>query len=183
MIHNQYPVARVGGIVITEHGTDLSVYDLDRHDIHILNEQMTRLFRWSDGQTSVCEMAQRLAVLSGTQAPEEEVVNALDRLASAHLVTGWTTRPKVSRLARRRLGGLAIGATIASISAPVAADSTSGDASACTNQAVDNSSECYGCCNAHNIPGTGHSTLFANELACYNPIRAANPEEMNVTRC
>lgn len=113
--------ARVDGLIVTDVGEDLVVYDDDRQAIHTLNPLAATIWRRCDGTTSEEQMAAALGVSADT------IAAAITLLHNALLITGTagdrTPSPRPHAVSRRRVmrqagvAGIALPA-IVSITAP-----------------------------------------------------------------
>jgi hypothetical protein len=107
------PRARRIGLIVQELDEEVLVYDTDRATAHCLNRTAGLVWRWSDGETGVAELARRLRRTLGLGREDPTlVVEALRCLRSAHLLEEpgglpdrGTRRPR--RDALRRLARLA----------------------------------------------------------------------------
>ncbi len=97
------PSKRTEGLVVTELGGEMLVYDLERHRAHCLNQTAAIVFKHCDGTKSVDELAALLGRELGAPDPECAWL-ALDLLGRAHLLQERVTRSSESgRLSRREL--------------------------------------------------------------------------------
>jgi hypothetical protein len=80
------PQARESGLLVRDLGGECVVYDLDRHEAHCLNPSAAAVFRLCDGDTTVREIAERLAHELDPGVNEDWVEGALDGLSDAHLL-------------------------------------------------------------------------------------------------
>ncbi len=98
------PTARRDGLLSRELQGEVVVYDLERHEAHCLNPAAAIVFRHSDGQTSVADIAGRLHTELELPPDERLVWLALERLDEAGLLerppdpTGWSRRETVRRM-------------------------------------------------------------------------------------
>ncbi len=132
------PYARKEGLVVKELPDELLVYDLERHRAHCLNPTAALVWKHSDGQTSVEEIATLLHAELEAPADERLVWLALERLDKSHLLQErLSPPPELARCSRRQLVrklGLVGGLTVllplvTSIVAPTPAEA----AASCTN--------------------------------------------------
>jgi hypothetical protein len=112
-------------LVITESGAEVLVYDVNRHQIHHLNEVSAVVWRLLDGRRTLADVASAAQRQLGTEVSKETVLQAVAKLAGANLLDGapasdWSP-PAQSRRAFLRKAGVA-GAiavpAIVSITAP-----------------------------------------------------------------
>jgi hypothetical protein len=112
------------GLVTTEVGDDVLVYDQDSHQIHQLNASSAAVWRLCDGRRSVNDIA------LASKLTQDTVRIALARLADSNLLNGplpvelrLTGQTRRKLMKRAALAGA--GATIVSITAPLAAHAQS----------------------------------------------------------
>jgi hypothetical protein len=106
-------------------GDELLVYDLERHKAYCLNRMARQVFRHCDGDTTIPDMAVRIADALGASVNEQSVHLGLLRLEKAHLLehpVGLTLRTS-RREALRNLGRAAmiVVPMVTSISVPTSA--------------------------------------------------------------
>lgn len=94
------PQARNEGLLVQELPDEVLVYDLDRHKAHCLNRTAAFIWKQCDGQTTVTEVARRLAKELGTPVAEEVVWLGLDQLGKARLLPERVA-PGGNRVSRR----------------------------------------------------------------------------------
>jgi len=146
------PQRRVDGLVIRELPDELLVYDRERHRAHCLNRAAALVFRHSDGETSVKELATILRRELDVAADEKWVGLALEKLRKAHLLEdapkGARNGVRYSRRELLRRAGLASAAAlpvVISLLAPTpamaAATCVAGNAG-CTGQAFGTPCNC-----------------------------------------
>jgi len=131
-IRDQTPKARTDGILVEEMDDETLVYDLETHAAHCLNPAAARIWRRSDGHTTVRAM---VPLLGEVGLPEEEAVvwMALSRLHEAGLVGSVTFPGKKGGYSRKevlRVLGAAAAMTLLlpavdSVVAPLAAQAAS----------------------------------------------------------
>lgn len=142
------PAARIEGLVTTEAGDEILVYDQTKHHIHHLNQTSAVIWRLCDGQRGVSDVARAASEMLGVPVSEELVVIATGKLSEAGLLDGGyeadAGAPKHSRrtmIRRAAIGGAAVAIpAIISITAPEAAL-----AATCTGSCSCNS-DCNGPC-------------------------------------
>jgi hypothetical protein len=117
------PEQRFDGLVTTEAGDDLVVYDLHTHVVHTLTPVAYRVLQACDGQRGV----EQIAVQLGLTVPDTELV--LDKLTEANLLSNPVRRVETGsrrRFLRKGAGGAIALPVIISVSAPTAAAAASG---------------------------------------------------------
>jgi hypothetical protein len=124
------PRARTAELIVQELDDEILVYDAGRATAHCLNRTAGLVWRWSDGKTSVAEMARRLRRTLPLETKGPTLVReALRCLQRAHLLEGPMIPSGSRREALRRLGRLAGAAAIlpvvTTIVAPTAAEAAS----------------------------------------------------------
>jgi hypothetical protein len=122
------PRARRRGLVVVRLPDETLVYDLKRARAFCLQGRLARLWRWSDGRTTVAALVRRARRRLGPGAEHADpalVVGALNRLRRARLLEAPEPGPRLSSAERRAflaraaaLGGLAL----VEVAAPTAAD-------------------------------------------------------------
>ncbi len=148
------PEARKDGLVVEELPEEVLVYDLERHEAHCLNQQAVWVWKHCDGESTVSEIAHRLAEEAKTPPNEDLVWYALAQLTKARLLAGEVRRPGKEMMSPsrrellRRLGWAAAAALplITSIAAPtpVQAASCLPSGSGCSSSAQCCSLNCAG---------------------------------------
>jgi hypothetical protein len=123
--HQSLPKARTAGLIVTELGGELLVYDAKRDFASALNPFAARVWRACDGVSDTRAIAARLSADGGYVEPEA-VVRALATLAKAQLVDmPAATAPTAGRSRRQALlavgAGAATVAIVTTIAAPAAA--------------------------------------------------------------
>lgn len=166
------PTAREEHLVVRELPEETLVYDLKTDRAHCLNPVAARVWRLCDGKRTVGEVASQLRAEGQSDANEDMVWVALERLGKSRLLRERPVRPgRPPNLARRRvvLRGLRAAGLlpfVISIVAPTAsqAQSVSCTQAKCTSN---NSVTCSGCLNARcsDAPGK-RCTRANNECNC-----------------
>jgi hypothetical protein len=122
------PVARFAGVVTTEAGGDLLIYDLERHRAHSLDAAAAAVWRRCDGTRTPAAIAAAAGAVGGASLTEDAVRHALAQLGRAGLLgTPWVEPAPSRRDLLRRAGTAAIVAlpVVASIAVPSAAQAQS----------------------------------------------------------
>jgi hypothetical protein len=141
------PAARLTGLVMSEVGTETLVYDTDRHHIHRLNATAAAVWRVLDGRRTMREVVRVVETDLGTTVGHNGVQAALIQLDEAKLLdTPLPAELSLSGQSRRKFmkraamagAGAGAGAAIVSMTAPAAAQATSG----CSNTCSGNNSNC-----------------------------------------
>lgn len=142
------PAARLTGLVMSEVGTETLVYDTDRHHIHRLNATAAAVWRMLDGRRTMSEVVRAVETDLGITIGHDGVQAVLIQLAEAKLLdTPLPAELSLSGQSRRKfmkraaVAGAGAGAAIVSMTAPAAAQATSG----CTNTCSGNNSNCCDC--------------------------------------
>jgi len=78
------PHARRDGVLFQAIDDEVIVYDTERHKAHCLNRTAARVWAHCDGQTSVAEVARRLAQELQTPVDSQVVWLAVEQLGKAH---------------------------------------------------------------------------------------------------
>jgi hypothetical protein len=120
------PRRRREGLVVESLPEETLVYDLERHKAHCLAEVAAAVWDASDGRRTVAAVAARAAEKTGRPVTEEAAWLALRRLGRARLLEAPVAGPRAGPFTSRRdwlkkaamLGGL----SVASITAPTAAE-------------------------------------------------------------
>jgi len=131
------PVARRQGLIVREFPDETLVYDLTRHEAHCLNLPAALVFKHSDGQTSVAELAKRLRRRLGNGADEAWVALALHRLDKAHLLDHKPKTPADTPSRRemlKRFGRAAALPIVISLLAPTPAAAVASCVSNCSGR-------------------------------------------------
>ena len=166
------PSAREDHLVVRELPEETLVYDLRTDRAHCLSPVAARVWRLCDGRRTVNELADRLRADGRTEATEDMVWVALERLGKARLLRERPVRPgRPPDLARRRVvmrGLRAAGLLpfVISIVAPTAsqAQSISCSQAKCTSN---NGATCSGCLGARCSDAPGKfCTRANNECNC-----------------
>jgi hypothetical protein len=136
-----FPVARSEGLLVEEVGSEVVVYDVDRHEAHCLNPLAGAVFASSDGHTSIGELAKLASERLDEPVSVEQVEHALDELERCELATV----PRVDGLSRRSFvrktavaGAVAVAVPmVTSIVTPAAAQTQSCRVGAACNDKTD----------------------------------------------
>jgi hypothetical protein len=120
------PTARKEHLLIQEVGNELVIYDQERHHAHRLNPTAALVWRHSDGQRTIADLAQLLEASTEAHKGEAAVWAALDSLEQVHLMEEATESAKLTRREMVRKMSLAGGVVVAlplitSITAPTPA--------------------------------------------------------------
>lgn len=109
------PQARIDGLVTTETGSDLLIYDTERNELHTLNHAAAAVWRAADGSKSVADIAVETALDSTT------VDHALQQSTISNLLVNGVKQQEISGR-RRFLKKAAIVSipAIVSVSVPLA---------------------------------------------------------------
>jgi len=118
------PRALRDGVLATDLGDELVVYDSKQHHGHCLNKSAAVVWRHLDGQTSMAQMVTHLHRELDAPADEDMVWLALEELHKANLLEGPLELPAEGSVSRRsmlgRIGVVAALPAISSIVAPPA---------------------------------------------------------------
>jgi hypothetical protein len=124
-----YPKARTHGLISEQLGGETIVFDGERQKAHSLNRSASIVWRHSNGERSVAELATVLGTELGIEADESLVELALDELTGANLLeaapNGVTRRDAVRRMSFAGAAAVALPAVL-SIVAPTPAMAASG---------------------------------------------------------
>ena len=124
------PRALRDGVLTTDLGDELVVYDSKQHNGHCLNRSAAVVWRHLDGQTSMAQMVAHLRRELDAPASEDTVWLALEELDKANLIEGPLELPAEGSVSRRsmlaRIGVAAALPAITSIVAPPAHAQVSG---------------------------------------------------------
>lgn len=159
------PKARSSGLIVQELDDEVLVYDTERATAHCLNRTAGLVWRWSDGETSVAEMAERLRrTLSLATEDPAIVLDALHRLQKARLLEETPDRPahaaSRSRRDALRLAGASFLPLVTTIVAPHAAEAATciAQGQVCTTsaQCCPNNQNVRCCRNGRCAPGMGN---------------------------
>jgi len=124
-----YPKARTHGLISEQLGGETIVFDGERQKAHSLNRSASIVWRHSNGERSVAELATVLGTELGIEADESLVELALDELTGANLLeaapNGVTRRDAVRRMSFAGAAAVALPAVL-SIIAPTPAMAASG---------------------------------------------------------
>lgn len=132
------PTMRTNGIIMTEAGNDVLVYDSDTHALHTLNQVVVSVWNACDGQQTLAS----LATVTGLDT--DTVQQALAQLAAANLLDGAlpeAIKPAQSRRAFMKKAAVASAVPVlVSVSAPMATSAASRD---CGRSCVPFIGECF----------------------------------------
>jgi hypothetical protein len=125
------PAARFEGLVMTEAGDEVVVYDTGANHIHKLNTMSAAVWRQCDGQRSVDAVAAAVAAELDVEVSADAVRLALTKLADASLLESpldeslrQTGQSRRAFLRKAAIAGAV--PAIVSISAPLAASAGTG---------------------------------------------------------
>ena len=123
----QYPKARRNDLIVEKLGDETIIYDEERQTAHSLNRSATIVWQNSDGKHSLTELAQLVGGELGVEPNDSIVEYALDKLASANLLSDSSVsrRDAVRRLTLAGVAALAI-PVVLSVAAPTEAMAASG---------------------------------------------------------
>lgn len=117
-------IARRDNLIVTSSGQETVVYSEDTQKIHYLNRLASVVWRSADGQTSPSAMLLLAQETVDATLSSEAIDQTLRQLVAANLVSGGGLAP-VTQSRRRLLGGVAVGAAVISVTAPLASASAS----------------------------------------------------------
>jgi len=125
------PKSRLAGLLVEQVGDDTIVYDKERNEAHSLNRTAAEVWRYSDGTSSVPQLAAKLGADLDTETNETVVQYAIDELSRAHLLEGEVPEDEALMTRRDMVRRMSFAAAIAlpvvlSISAPTPAMAASG---------------------------------------------------------
>jgi hypothetical protein len=124
-----YPTARKDGLLSEKLGGETIVFDGERQKAHSLNRSASIVWRYSNGERSVAELATVLGTELGIEPDESLVELAVDELTRANLLepatNGVTRRDAVRRLSLAGAAAVAL-PVVLSIVAPTPAMAASG---------------------------------------------------------
>lgn len=125
--NSDFPKARSSDMLVDTVGDETIIYDEQRQQVHSLNLAASIVWRNSNGERSVSELAGLLGAECGIDADESLVEFALDELASAHLLSNnrVSRRGALRRLTFAGAAAVALPAVL-SIIAPTPAMAASG---------------------------------------------------------
>lgn len=110
------PRAQKAGVLATDVGDEVVVYDSKEHRGHCLNRSAAVVWRQLDGRTSMDQLVVRLRKEVDARADQDTVWLALKELDRAHLLEGPLERPIPQGVSRRsmlrRLGVAAGGGAV-----------------------------------------------------------------------
>jgi Coenzyme PQQ synthesis protein D (PqqD) len=102
-MNNQYPLARKDKLVVRELAEEVLAYDLVREKALCLNKLAGAVWKLSDGQKSVREIAENVSQQFGATVEEKVVWTAIDQLGRDHLLEYCISMPaKNSGVTRRK---------------------------------------------------------------------------------
>ena len=140
------PKARSEGLTVESIDNEVLVYDGQATRAHCLNRSAALVWGYCDGETTVAEMAARLAAETGAPADPALVLFALRELAERDLLERTVPAPPAAALNRRQLL-MRLGATAAvmvpvvtSLVAPSSAAAQSGSSSGSSGSSSSGSS-------------------------------------------
>jgi hypothetical protein len=127
------PKRRHDGLIVQDLDDEILVYDSTRHEAHCIARVAAVVWRRCDGNTTIDQLAQVVAEITGASPDEDLVRHALGQLAESGLLepstvesirkVGWTRREVVRHLSA---AGMAL-ALVTSIPVPSAAQAVSGE--------------------------------------------------------
>lgn len=106
-------------LIVRRVGDELIIYDLNRDQGHALNPTASFVFEQCDGQTSIEQIASRLAVELNVPQAKQVTTLALERLSRANLLVEQTLTENTYGISRRDLLKLAGKAGLAAAMLPV----------------------------------------------------------------
>ncbi len=126
---HRLPPARRDGLLVQAIDDEVIVYDTERHKAHCLNRTAAVVWEHCDGQTSVADLARRLARELEAPIDETAVWLAVEQLRKTHLLTE-SAQPPTGLSRREVLKRLGVAAAVAlplvtTIRTPVAAQGAS----------------------------------------------------------
>lgn len=157
---SEFPAVRSDNLVIETLQDEVLIYDLDNEQASCLNSTAALVWKFSDGKSSVQEIAERMSEQLGSPVDARVVWYALEQLDRKHLLSApLKTRTASGYMTRRDFlvkAGV-VGAAVAipviiSIATPspaLAAVSCKASGAACTT----NAQCCTGLCNNGAPPG------------------------------
>jgi Coenzyme PQQ synthesis protein D (PqqD) len=142
-----HPHARQANLVVTELQNEVLLYDLDRDQASCLNATAALVWKFADGESSVEEIAARMAAELKTPVDARVVWYALDQLGNKHLLQERLTIPaQYTRMTRRDFlvkagiaGAIVAIPVIISLTAPTPAMAATGS---CPTRVCNNASDC-----------------------------------------
>lgn len=96
------PKARHDNILVQEVGSELVVYDRERHVAHSLNQPAAFVWQHCDGQTTIADLATMLEKEMHLPVDEEFIWLILDQLENNCLLREAVKQPKDGRRISRR---------------------------------------------------------------------------------
>lgn len=107
------PAALRDGVLTTDLGDEIIVYDSKQHRGHCLNRSAAAVWRSLDGQASLSQVVARLRRDLDAQADENTVWLAIEELEKASLLAGPVELPAEGGVSRRSmLGRLGVGGAV-----------------------------------------------------------------------
>jgi len=156
------PHARSQDLVITDLDDEILVYDKARDKAHCLNQTAALVWKYSNGNRTVAEIAEAMEKKLGSHVDEQIVWFALQQLEKDHLLRGDVTIPSKFNGITRREFIKSVGMTAAAITIPNMLSLTapqSALAASCTpcGQCATTPGTCSDCCG-----GTGNCNFDSN---------------------
>ena len=141
------PRARRANLVVTELQNEVLLYDLDHDQASCLNATAALVWKFADGESSVDEIAARMAAELKTPVDARVVWYALDQLSKKDLLAQQLTIPaQYTRMTRRDFlvkagiaGAMVAIPVIISLTAPTPAMAATGT---CLNRACNTNADC-----------------------------------------
>lgn len=141
------PQARHANLVITELENEVLLYDLDRDQASCLNATAALVWKFADGESSIDQIAARMAAELKSPVDARVVWYALDQLGKKDLLTGRVTIPvQYTRMTRRDFlvkagiaGAIVAIPVIISLTAPTPAMAATGS---CNGRACNVNADC-----------------------------------------
>ena len=142
-----HPLARQANLVVTELQNEVLLYDLDRDQASCLNQTAALVWKFADGESSVDEIAARMAAELKTSVDARVVWYAIDQLGKKDLLQTRLTIPaQYTRMTRRDFlvkagvaGAIVAIPVIISLTAPTPAMAATG---ACPGRACNVAADC-----------------------------------------
>jgi len=142
-----HPHARQANLVVTELQNEVLLYDLDRDQASCLNATAALVWKFADGESSVDEIAARIAAELKSPVDARVVWYALDQLGKKDLLQERMTIPaQYTRMTRRDFlvkagiaGAIVAIPVIISLTAPTPAMAATG---ACPTRACNVAADC-----------------------------------------
>jgi hypothetical protein len=131
ILHSR-PKAKREGLLVEESGSEVLVYDLERHRVHCLNESAARIWTLCNGKRTVEEIAGKLEIAldpSSREIVARDAIAQLDRLELVEDAEGAALKMSRREIIRKiGIGALAAGIVlplVTSIASPAAAQAAS----------------------------------------------------------